>query len=174
MLPHPKGILLTGVQGCGKSYVCKAISSLYEIPLIRFDIGQMMDKWVGSSEENVRRAIELTEKLSPCVMWIDEIEKAIDGGNDSHEVSKRILGYLLTWLQEKKTQVFVIATANNIENLPPELLRKGRFDEIFFVDLPELEERKEILRIHLEKRNIDLTHINIDEVAKRSEGFSGA
>lgn len=173
-LPNPKGVLLTGIQGCGKSYVCKALSSLYQIPLIKLDIGQLMDKWVGSSEENVRKAIDIVENLAPVVLWIDEIEKAISGGNDSHEVSKRILGFLLTWLQEKTSSVFVIATANNIENLPPELLRKGRFDEIFFVDLPEENEREQILKIHLKKREIDISKIDIKQVVKKCEGFSGA
>lgn len=173
-LSHPKGILLTGVQGCGKSYISKAISSLYEMPLVRFDIGQLMDKWVGSSEENVRKAIETVESLAPVVLWIDEIEKAITSGPDGHEVSKRILGFLLTWLQEKESQVFVVATANNMELLPPELLRKGRLDELFFVDLPDAPERKQILNIHLGKRNIDASNIDIDKVVEMTEGYSGA
>ncbi len=177
-LPEPKGILLLGVQGCGKSLLSKAVSSLWKLPLLRLDVGAVFGKYVGESEENIRRAIRMAEALSPTILWLDEIEKAFAGvtggsGGDGG-VGARIFGSFITWLQEKTVPVFVIATSNDIKNLPPELLRKGRFDEIFFVDLPSAEERKAIFRIHLQKRRRDPANFEIDALAVKSEGFSGA
>ena len=169
----PKGLLLLGVQGCGKSLAAKAIAGIWNVPLLRFDFGALYDKFIGESEKNLRASLKTAEVMSPCVLWIDEIEKGISGGNDDG-TSKRILGALLTWLAENKSHVFVVATANNIEDLPPELIRKGRLDEIFFVDLPAEEIRKQIYAIHLEKREVSTTAVNLDEVARASEGFSGA
>src|SRR4051812_9301324 len=152
-LPAPKGLLLLGVQGCGKSLTAKAIASAWSLPLLRLDLGRIFSSLIGSSEENLRRAIRVAESVSPAVLWVDEIEKGLAGNagaavTDSG-VSARVFGALLTWLQEKTAPVFVVATANRIDALPPELLRKGRFDEIFFIDLPSTAERREIFRIHL-------------------------
>jgi len=183
-LPSPKGVLVTGVPGCGKSLMAKAISSMWHLPLLRLDVGSIFSGIVGSSEENLRKAISVTQAIAPCILWIDEIEKGLnfssyvgDGGT-----SNRIFGSLLTWLQEKTDSVFVIATANNVEHLPAELLRKGRFDEIFFVDLPTTNERKEIFRIHFRRRLINeeivgdmLVHDQLlQNFAEMTEGFSGA
>lgn len=175
-LPYPKGILLTGIQGAGKSHMVKAIGEHLGMPLIRFDIGKVKGKYVGESEENMRKAISLAEAVSPCILWIDEIEKAFpDPRNiNTHEVSKGLLGYFLTWMQEKKKPVFVVATANNIDTLPPELLRKGRFDDLFWVDLPKDEERKQIFEIHLKKIDIDPSEMDLTEVVEKSNGYSGA
>lgn len=175
-LELPKGLLITGIQGCGKSYSAKAIANFLELPLIRLDIGAMMGKWVGESEENIRRAIKLAESIAPCVLWMEEIDKAIPNisSGNTHEVSKRVVSTLLTWLQEKEKPVFVVATANNIEQLPPELMRKGRFDEIFFADLPNTEERVEIFKIHLGKRGFDPEDFDLNEAAASTEGFSGS
>jgi len=177
-LPAPRGILLLGVQGCGKSLCAKTVSGLWKLPLLRFDIGRMFSGLVGSSEENVRRAIQTAESVAPVILWIDEIDKALAGsagsaGSDGG-TSARVFGTLLTWLSEKTASVFVIATANNISHLPPELLRKGRLDEIFFVDLPSEAERTEILRIHLKKRGRDPARFDIQRLARGSDGFSGA
>lgn len=177
-LPEPKGILLLGVQGCGKSLISKAVSALWRLPLLRLDVGSIFGKYVGESEENLRKAIKMGEALSPVVLWLDEIEKAFSGvgggsGGDGG-VGTRIFGTFITWLQEKTKPVFVISTANSIKELPPELLRKGRFDEIFFVDLPSTFERKEIFKIHIIKRNRDPKKIDIDALAAASDGFSGA
>ncbi len=177
-LPAPRGVLLLGVQGCGKSLCAKAVSSLWRLPLLRFDIGRVFGSLVGSSEENVRRAIQTAESIAPAILWMDEIDKALAGsvgsaGSDGG-TSARVFGTLLTWLSEKTAPVFVIATANNVSQLPPELLRKGRLDEIFFVDLPAEAERKEVLRIHIEKRNRDPSNFDLQILAKGSEGFSGA
>jgi SpoVK/Ycf46/Vps4 family AAA+-type ATPase len=177
-LPEPKGILLLGVQGCGKSLISKAISSLWKLPLLRLDVGAIFGKYVGESEENLRKAVKMSEALSPTILWLDEIEKAFAGvsggsGGDGG-VSSRIFGSFITWLQEKTFPVFVIATSNNIQNLPAELLRKGRFDEIFFVDLPTKDERREILNIHLKKRKRDPKGFSLDMLAEKCEGFSGA
>ena len=169
----PKGLLLLGVQGCGKSLAAKAIAGIWNVPLLRFDFGALYDKFIGESEKNLRDSLKTAEIMSPCVLWIDEIEKGISGGNDDG-TAKRILGALLTWLAENKSHVFVVATANNIEDLPPELIRKGRLDEIFFVDLPSEEIRKRIFAIHLEKRQVSTAEVNLEEVARASEGFSGA
>jgi len=177
-LPPPKGLMLIGVPGCGKSLAAKAVSSEWRQPLLKLDVGKLFGGIVGSSEENIRRTIHFTEAVAPAILWIDEIEKGFTGiksWGDSG-TSARVFSTFLTWLQEKTSPIFVMATANDISSLPPELLRKGRFDEIFFVDLPFVEEREEILRIHLGKRERDPKRLSIDieELAQASEGFSGA
>jgi SpoVK/Ycf46/Vps4 family AAA+-type ATPase len=172
-LDPPKGLLLLGVQGCGKSLAAKAIAGVWKVPLLRFDFGALYNKYIGESEKNLRDSLKTAEVMAPCVMWVDEIEKGIAGGSDEG-TSKRMLGTLLTWLAEKKSNVFVVATANDIEDLPPELIRKGRLDEIFFVDLPKLDVRRRILAIHFEKRHVDLSNVDLDVLAECSEGFSGA
>ena len=177
-LPVPKGVLFVGVQGCGKSLCAKAVSNLWSLPLLRLDIGRLFSSFVGSSEQNVRRAISVAESVSPVILWIDEIEKGFAGlGSSSFSDSgttSRVFGTIITWMQEKEASVFVIATANEVESLPPELLRKGRLDEIFFVDLPNPEERKEIFAIHLRSRRRDISRFDLDQLAKHSEGFSGS
>lgn len=177
-LPEPKGVLLIGVQGCGKSLTCKAIAGLWKMPLLRFDVGRVFSGIVGSSEDNMRRAIRTAESVAPSILWIDEIEKSLSGVQSSSfsdsGTSARVFSTFLTWLQEKKKPVFVVATANNIQLLPPELLRKGRFDEIFFVDLPTLQERKEIFSIHISKRKRIPANFDLERIARESEGFSGA
>lgn len=177
-LPEPKGILLLGVQGCGKSLAAKATATLWNLPLLKLDVGKIFDSYIGSSEKNIREAIKTAEALSPNILWLDEIDKAFSGvtgqGSGDSGVSARVFGTFLTWIQEKTAPVFVLATANNIENLPPELLRKGRFDEIFFVDLPTNQERAHIFDIHLKKRNRQSNKFNIGLFAERTKGFSGA
>src|SRR5512138_2363748 len=177
-LPEPKGLLLLGVQGCGKSLTAKAIAAQWALPLLRLDMGRIFSGLVGSSEENLRRAIQVAESVAPVVLWIDEIEKGVAGlqssGVSDGGVTARVMGTLLTWLQEKTAPVFVVATANKIELLPPELLRKGRFDEIFFIDLPALPERREILDIHVRRRGRDPARYDLDLLARRTEGFSGS
>ena len=177
-LPPPKGLLLIGVPGCGKSLAAKTVSSEWRQPLLRLDVGKLFGGIVGSSEENIRRTIHFAEAVAPAILWIDEIEKGFTGIKSSGDsgTSARVFSTFLTWLQEKTAPIFVMATANDISSLPPELLRKGRFDEIFFVDLPFVEEREEILRIHLIKRGRDPEKLGIDieELAQASEGFSGA
>jgi len=176
-LPSPKGLLLLGVQGCGKSLTAKAIATSWKLPLVRLDMGRIYSGLVGSSEENLRKAIRAVESLAPVVLWVDEVEKGLagaSGGSSDTGVSARVFGTLLTWLQEKTSPVFVVATANRIESLPPELLRKGRFDEIFFVDLPSFDERTDILKIQLIKRKRDPAKFPIPELAKATENFSGA
>ena len=177
-LPAPKGLLLLGVQGCGKSLTAKAIASQWALPLLRLDLGRIFSSLIGSSEENLRRAIRVAESVSPTVLWIDEIEKGLAGSAGSavtdSGVSARVFGALLTWLQEKTAPVFVVATANRIEALPPELLRKGRFDEIFFIDLPSAAERREVFRIHLDKRKRDPQRFDLDALSTAAEGYSGA
>ncbi|MFV1995251.1 MAG: AAA family ATPase [Verrucomicrobiales bacterium] len=176
-LSPPRGILLVGVQGCGKSLAAKAIARKWDAPLLKLDAGCLYDKFIGESERNLRKAIRLAESLSPVVLWIDEIEKAFvtgDGGAADGGTSLRMLGTLLTWLQEKKDSVFVVGTANNLDLLPSELLRKGRFDEIFFVDLPNFEERREILSIHLEIHHQPTVAFELDHLAYATDGFSGS
>ncbi len=175
-LPEPKGLLLLGVQGCGKSLTARAIATTWRMPLVRLDMGRIYSGYIGSSEENLRRAIRVVESLAPVVLWIDEIEKGLAGssGQGDAGVSARIFGAMLTWLQEKTAPVFVVATANRIEQLPPELLRKGRFDEIFFVDLPTERERAEIFRLQLAKRGRDPSRFQLDELAAATPDFSGA
>jgi SpoVK/Ycf46/Vps4 family AAA+-type ATPase len=177
-LPFPKGILMLGVQGCGKSLCAKAVSNLWQLPLLRFDMGRMFGSLVGSSEENVRRAITVAESIAPAILWVDEIDKAFAGSQGSGMVdggtTARVFGTFLTWLSDKTAPVFVVATANDISQLPPELLRKGRLDEIFFVDLPAPDERKEIFKIHISRRNRDASKFDLDALAGRSAEFSGA
>lgn len=175
-LPPPRGVLLIGVPGCGKSLCAKVIAYEWKKPLLRFDVGRAFGKWVGESESNMRRAIKTAESLAPCILWIDEIEKEFGGvsGEGDSGTSARVFASFLTWMQEKKSPVFVLATANNIHRLPPEFLRKGRFDEIFFVDLPFDDERKEIFKIHLSKRNRELANFDLERLIKESEGYSGA
>jgi len=177
-LPTPKGILLIGIQGCGKSLCAKAVAKLWELPLLRLDIGSVFGSLVGSSEETIRNTIKTAESIAPVILWVDEIDKAftvesISGGGDSG-TSMRVFGTFLTWMSEKNSPVFIVATANKIAELPPELMRKGRFDEIFFVDLPKYPERCEIFRIHIAKRQRKPEDFDIDLLAKESEGFSGA
>ncbi len=176
-LPEPKGLLLLGVQGCGKSLTAKAIATTWKMPLVRLDMGRIYSGLVGSSEQNLRKAISVVESLAPVVLWVDEIEKGLAGGgagsNDTG-VSARVFGSLLTWLQEKTAPVFVVATANRIDGLPPELLRKGRFDEIFFIDLPSARERRDILEIQLRRRGRSPSPYPLDELAAETERFSGA
>ena len=176
-LPAPRGVLLLGVQGCGKSMCAKAVSSLWQLPLLRLDVGRMFSSLVGSSEENIRRAISIAESIAPCVLWVDEIDKAfgaLSGTSTDSGTSQRVLGTFLTWLAEKTSSVFVVATANNIHVLPPELLRKGRFDEIFFVDLPDDRERKDIFAIHLSQRGRQTGQFDLDLLSNASSGLSGA
>ena len=177
-LEPPRGILLLGVQGCGKSLLAKAVAFEWQIPLVRLDPGRLYDKYIGESERRLRQTLEVASRMAPLVLWIDEIEKGFATAPASAEVdaglSQRLLGTWLAWLQEKRAPVFVAATCNDIQILPPELLRKGRFDEIFFVDLPDPEARREILRIHLEKRQRSAAEFDLEALAGGSEGFSGA
>lgn len=184
-IPAPKGVLVTGIPGCGKSLTAKAMSTIWQLPLLRLDLGKIFSGIVGSSEENMRKAIATVEAVAPAILWVDEIEKGLNGVSSSNDsgVSSRIFGTFLTWMQEKTAPVFVIATANNISKLPPELLRKGRFDEIFFVDLPTLTEREEIFKVHLAKRlkdeevcaNVKANDKKlISDLAQKTEGFIGS
>jgi len=173
----PKGILLVGMPGCGKSMSAKASASLFSVPLLRLDIGSLMGKFVGESESNMKESLKIAEAASPCVLWIDELEKAfsgINGSGGSTEITTRLFGYFLTWMQEKPGAVFVVATANDITTLPPELLRRGRFDEIFYIDLPNLHERKQIFKVHVECLPHPPHNLSYDELADKTEGFSGA
>ncbi|MFO8079101.1 MAG: AAA family ATPase [Armatimonadota bacterium] len=177
-LPQPRGALLIGVQGCGKSLSAKAVASLWHLPLLRLDVGSVFSGIIGSSEQNMRRAMRLAESIAPCILWLDELEKGFAGmessGFTDAGTSSRVFGSFITWLQEKTAPVFVIATANDISSLPPELMRKGRFDEIFFIDLPTKAEREEIFRIHLEKRDRDPAQFDPAQLAVEAEGFSGS
>ncbi len=175
-LAPPRGMLLVGVQGCGKSLAARFVAREWMLPLLRLDVGRLHDKWAGETEKNFRRAVQLAESMAPAVLWIDEIEKAFSQGSDQQDggTSRRMFGAFLTWLQEKRADVFVVATANDISRLPPELMRKGRFDEIFFVDLPTPEERRAIFRIHLERRKQDPEGFDLAPLLDASEGFSGA
>jgi AAA+ superfamily predicted ATPase len=177
-LPAPKGIFLLGVQGCGKSLCAKAVASLWQLPLLRLDMGRMFGSLVGSSEENVRRAVAVAESVAPSILWVDEIDKALSGfqgsGMTDAGTTARVFGTFLTWLSEKTAPVFVVATANDVSQLPLELVRKGRFDELFFVDLPSLKERQEIFAIHLRKRNRDAKNFDLGALAAASQNHSGA
>ena len=171
----PKGVMIVGMPGCGKSLTAKAASTLFGLPLLRLDVGSLMGKYVGESESNMRRALQLADAVSPCVLWVDEVEKAFAGiGGAGAETTSRLFGHFLTWMQEKTKPVFVVATANDIANLPPELLRKGRFDEIFYVDLPSKAERTQILLVHLRKRKKRERDIDTDKLASETDEFSGA
>jgi SpoVK/Ycf46/Vps4 family AAA+-type ATPase len=178
-LPQPKGMMILGVPGCGKSLIAKTTSRLWGLPLLRLDMGRVYDgSMVGRSEANLRNALKTAESISPAILFIDEIDKAFAGSSGSADsdggTSSRIFGSFLTWMQEKTSPVFVMATANRVERLPGEFLRKGRFDEIFFVDLPNAEERKDIFRIHLSKRRTDITRFDLDQLVLVCDGFSGA
>lgn len=172
--PPPKGILLLGVQGSGKSLAAKAVSGAWQRPLLRLDMAALYNKYIGETEKNLRQALELADLMSPCVLWVDEIEKGISGSSSDEGTSQRILGTLLTWMAERKSDVFLVATANDIQALPPELMRKGRMDEIFFVDLPDEEIRKAIFLIHCKKRGVDVTSMDLGLLSRASQGFSGA
>ncbi len=173
-LDPPKGILLLGIQGCGKSLAAKATAAIFGVPLLRLDFGAIYDKYHGETERKLRESLQTADVMAPCVLWIDEIEKGIAGRGGETGTSQRVLGTFLTWMAEKKTHVFIVATANDISMLPPELVRKGRFDEIFFVDLPTLEIRSSILAIHLSSRDQPLGNFDISSLAGAMDGFSGA
>ena len=177
-LKEPKGLLLLGVPGCGKSLIAKSIASSWNMPLLRLDVGKVFQGIVGSSEDNIRKAIATAEAVAPCVLWIDEIEKGLSGvqssGATDGGVTSRIFSTILTWMQEKTAPVFVVATANNINQLPPELLRKGRFDDFFFVDLPSQKEKENIFSIHLQKNRQNVSSFALDILAQKAEGFNGA
>ncbi|HWQ91465.1 MAG TPA: AAA family ATPase [Clostridia bacterium] len=170
----PRGILLLGVQGCGKSLAAKAAAGVFGVPLLRLDFTGLYSKYYGETERNLRKAFEVAAIMAPCVLWLDEIEKGIAGGEDDDGLSRRVLGILLTWMSEKKKPVFIVATANDIQRLPPEIVRKGRFDEIFFVDLPSPDSRRDILSIHLQKRSLDPARFDLGELVSVTEGFSGS
>ncbi len=173
-LDPPRGMLLLGVQGCGKSLAAKAAAGIFGVPLLRLDFGILYNKYYGETERNLRKALETAEVMSPCVLWMDEIEKGLSASDDDDGLSRRVLGTFLTWLSERKKPVFVVATANDISRLPPELVRKGRFDEIFFVDLPSPQNRQTILTIHLRKRHLDPAKFDVEVLVRATEGFSGA
>lgn len=175
-IPAPKGILLLGVQGCGKSLCAKAVAAQWNLPLLRLDVGRIFGSLVGQSEENIRKAISVAESVAPCVLWADELEKGFAGtsGVSDSGTTARVFSTFLTWMSEKTSPVFLIATANDVSSLPPEMLRKGRFDEIFFVDLPDAAEREQIFEIHLKKRDRDIAKFSLKGLAKATEGFSGA
>lgn len=176
-LPAPKGVLLLGAPGCGKSLTAKAIASTWQMPLLRLDFGKIFSGYIGSSEENMRRALKVAESIAPTILWIDEIEKGLAGGASGQSdggTATRVFGTFLTWMQEKTSKVFVVATANKIEALPPELLRRGRFDEIFFMDLPQASVREEIAKIHLSKRDRQVENYDIKTLVTVTKGFSGA
>lgn len=177
-LPYPKGVLLVGIPGCGKSLAAKSLASNWKVPLIKCDLGKLFGSYVGDTEANTRKALATAESMAPCVLWIDEIEKGLAGagssGKNDSGVSSRMFASILTWMQEKKKPVYVVATANSITSLPQELLRKGRFDEIFFVDLPNEDERKEIVSIQIKKKGRNPENFDIQKIAEQSEGFTGA
>jgi AAA+ superfamily predicted ATPase len=173
-LPSPKGIALIGIPGTGKSLAAKMIGGMWRLPLLRFDVGSLFGSLVGESEERARRALQVAGAVAPCVLWLDEMEKALAHGGQDAGTSTRVFGSILTWMQEKKAPVFVVATANDISELPPELLRKGRFDEIFFVDLPTAVERAEIFAVHLRKRKRLVGDFDINRLTQATDGFVGA
>lgn len=167
-------MLLLGVQGCGKSMAAKAVAGTFGVPLLRLDFGALYNKYYGETEKNLRDSLSTAEIMSPCVLWIDEIEKGVVGFQGDDGLSRRVLGTLLTWMSENASRVFLVATANDIHALPPELVRKGRFDEIFFVELPDEDVRREIFRLHCGARDISVASLDLDELVTCSEGFSGA
>jgi SpoVK/Ycf46/Vps4 family AAA+-type ATPase len=176
-LPAPKGVLLLGVQGAGKSLAAKCVAGAWQLPLFRMDFGALYQKYHGETEKNIRDALAVANAMQPCVLWMDEIEKGIAGdksGESDGGVSKRVLGTLLTWMNDRASRVFLVATANDVSQLPPELLRKGRFDEIFFVDLPQAPSRVEILRIHFTRNKQDPAKFDLAALAAACDGFSGA
>lgn len=174
-LEFPKGILLLGVPGCGKSLCAKAVAMEWNLPLLKLDPSNLYNKFIGESERNFKRAMAAAERMSPVILWIDELEKAFAGAGDNDGgVTQRILGTFLSWLQDRRGDVFVVATANNVQRLPAEFLRKGRFDEIFFVDLPDPATRGEIFQIHLEKRGQDPSGFDLDQLSAAADGFSGS
>ena len=173
-LDPPKGILLIGVQGCGKSLAAKAAAGVFGVPLLRLDFGTLYNKYHGETEKNLRESLQTAEIMSPCVLWVDELEKGLATGQGDSGTSRRVLGTLLTWMAERDSDVLLVATANNISELPPELVRKGRFDEIFFVDLPSPTARGEILSIHLGKRDLDASQFDLPQLVSLTDGFSGA
>lgn len=170
----PKGVFIVGMPGCGKSLCAKASAALFNTPLLKLDMGSMMGKYVGESEANLRKAIKIAEAAAPCVLWIDEIEKAFSGVGGNNDIMTRMFGYFLSWMQEKQSSVYVIATANNADNLPPELKRKGRFDEIFCVNLPNQEERKKIFSIHLKNKKKSIDDSSLNSICRMTDGFNGA
>ncbi|MBD9483803.1 AAA family ATPase [Pseudomonas sp. PDM14] len=170
----PKGMLLVGVQGGGKSLAAKAVAGLWGLPLLRLDFASLYNKFFGETERNLREALRLAEQMAPCVLWMDELEKGLSTGDNDDGVSQRVLGTLLTWMSERKAPVFMVATANAIHRLPPELVRKGRFDELFFVDLPDVAVRADIFAIHLRRRELDPEQFDLGELAGACDGFSGA
>jgi SpoVK/Ycf46/Vps4 family AAA+-type ATPase len=173
-LDPPRGLLLLGVQGCGKSLAAKATAGILGVPLLRLDVGSLYNKYHGETERNLRESLQQAEIMAPCVLWIDEVEKGMAAGSGDDGLSRRVLGTFLTWLAEKKQSVFVVATANDISQLPPELVRKGRFDEIFFVDLPSPRVRMDILQIHLRQRSLEPKSFDLVKLVEATEGFSGA
>ena len=173
-LDKPRGVLLIGVQGCGKSLAAKATAGIFELPLLRLDFASLYNKYHGETEKSLRDSLRTADVMAPCVLWIDEIEKGLAGRGGETGTTQRVLGTFLTWMAEKRGSVFVVATANDISSLPPELVRKGRFDELFFVDLPDKDVRRRIFEIHLESRGQDPAAINLDALAALSSGFSGA
>jgi AAA+ superfamily predicted ATPase len=173
-LDPPRGVLLLGVQGCGKSLAAKAAAGILGVPLLRLDFGVLYNKYYGETERNLRKALETAEVMSPCVLWMDEIEKGLAADGNDDGLSRRVLGALLTWMAERKKPVFLVATANDITRLPPELVRKGRFDEIFFVDLPSPPNRREILTIHLRKRGLEPAQFDLEALTRSTQGFSGS
>ncbi len=173
-LDAPKGVLLFGVQGGGKSLAAKAIAGIWGLPLLRLDMASLFNKFIGETEKNLRKSLELADLMAPCVLWMDEIEKGLANDSSDNATGKRLLGTLLTWIAERKSRVFMVATSNDISILPPELMRKGRFDEVFFVDLPDNETREIIFRIHMEKRKINPESFDLTVLAQQTEGFTGA
>jgi SpoVK/Ycf46/Vps4 family AAA+-type ATPase len=173
-LSPPRGLLLAGVQGCGKSLAARATAGQLGWPLLRLDMGALYNKYHGETERRLRDSLRQAEAMAPCVLWIDEIEKGVAAGDGDSGTSQRVLGAFLTWLADKSAPVFVVATANDVSRLPPELVRKGRFDELFFVDLPNTENRQRILEIHLSLRQIDVRNFDLAQLARSSDGFSGA
>jgi SpoVK/Ycf46/Vps4 family AAA+-type ATPase len=175
-LPHPKGVLIVGIPGTGKSLTAKCIGAAWDMPVLRMDVGALFGQYVGQSEANFRKAIKTAEAISPCVLWIDEIEKGFGSASGSHDsgTSARVFGSFLSWMSEKTSQVFVVATANDVSALPPEMLRKGRFDELFFVDLPNAADRGEVFKIHLSRLGRDPDKYSVNELVEATDSFTGA